>query len=96
MNTFIPGPTATPGIATLAPDASQVDALFAAQAKKVPLARMGRPDEIANAALFLATDQASFITGSALFADGGEAQAMLSFAGARTADSEQTTRASST
>ena len=36
-----------------------------------PIGRMGRPDEIANAALYLASDEASFITGSMLVIDGG-------------------------
>ena len=36
-----------------------------------PIGRMGRPDEIANAALYLASDEASFVTGSTLVIDGG-------------------------
>ena len=40
----------------------------------VPLGRMGTPDEIAAAALFLASDESSFVNGSELFADGGAAQ----------------------
>ena len=36
-----------------------------------PMGRLGRPEEIANAALFLASDEASFITGSSLVIDGG-------------------------
>ena len=36
-----------------------------------PLGRLGRPEEVANAFLFLASDEASFITGSALMVDGG-------------------------
>ena len=43
-------------------------------AGNVPLGRLAHPDEIANAVLFLASDQAGFITGTELFADGGEAQ----------------------
>jgi 2-keto-3-deoxy-L-fuconate dehydrogenase len=35
------------------------------------MGRMGRPDEIANAALYLASDEAAFMTGSALVIDGG-------------------------
>jgi NAD(P)-dependent dehydrogenase (short-subunit alcohol dehydrogenase family) len=40
----------------------------------IPMGRMGRPDEIANAALFLASDEATFVTGIELFVDGGTAQ----------------------
>jgi NAD(P)-dependent dehydrogenase (short-subunit alcohol dehydrogenase family) len=39
----------------------------------VPLGRLGDPDEIARAALFLVSDDASFVTGAALYADGGQA-----------------------
>nr|WP_240790193.1 SDR family oxidoreductase [Roseomonas sp. HF4] len=43
-------------------------------AAKVPLGRVGDPDEVASAAVFLASDEASFITGTELFVDGGEVQ----------------------
>ena len=38
---------------------------------RVPLGRLGRPEEVANGVLFLASDESSFITGSELLIDGG-------------------------
>ena len=52
-------------------EAEQLKAGLAAQ---VPLGRMGDPDEIAKVAVFLASDDSSFVTGVELFVDGGMAQ----------------------
>ncbi|MCD0484132.1 glucose 1-dehydrogenase [Streptacidiphilus sp. ASG 303] len=71
VNTLVPGPTETPGIEGLAPDAAQAAQLKGMFASQVPLGRMGRPEELAAAALFLASDQSSFVTGIELYVDGG-------------------------
>jgi NAD(P)-dependent dehydrogenase (short-subunit alcohol dehydrogenase family) len=70
VNAIAPGPTDTPGISGAAPE-GQAAQLKQAMAAQVPLGRMGRPEEIADAVLFLASSQSSFITGSNLYADGG-------------------------
>ena len=49
-------------------------ALLDGEGSKVPMARTGEPAEIAAAALFLASDQSSFMTGSQIFVDGGAEQ----------------------
>lgn len=74
VNAIAPGPTETPGLSGLAPEPSQAPGLLTALAGNVPLGRLGRPEEIANAVLFLASDQSTFITGTELFVDGGEVQ----------------------
>ncbi len=76
INTLVPGPTGTPGLKGLAgDDEAQQQALLGEMALGVPLGRVGDPAEIARAALFLASDDASFVTGSELFVDGGEGHA---------------------
>jgi len=74
VNTVTPGPTETPGLAGLASDPAESRALLDQEAGRVPLQRLGRPSEIADAVLFLASPQAGFITGTELFVDGGESQ----------------------
>ena len=74
VNTLIPGATETPGLAGLAPDAAAAESMFKGMAATIPLGRLAHPDEIANAALFLASDQSSFMTGGEIFVDGGEEQ----------------------
>ena len=71
VNTVIPGPIETPGLTGLAP-AGQAQQLLDGEAAKVPMGRVGRPEELAAAVLFLASDQSSFITGTELFVDGGQ------------------------
>ena len=74
VNVVSPGPIETPGIAGLAPNQEQRKRFYSMLASQVPLGRMGRPDEIARVAVFLASDDSSFVTGIELFADGGIAQ----------------------
>jgi NAD(P)-dependent dehydrogenase (short-subunit alcohol dehydrogenase family) len=73
VNTLVPGPVATPGLKELAPEGQQ-QALLDAQAADVPMGRIGRPEEIAAAVVFLASEASSFMTGTELFVDGGAEQ----------------------
>src|SRR3982075_3901751 len=67
-NVVSPGPINTP----LA--SRQPEDVIARIVSTIPMGRMGEPDEIAKAALFLASDDSSFVTGIELFVDGGRAQ----------------------
>ncbi|NYI05812.1 SDR family NAD(P)-dependent oxidoreductase [Allostreptomyces psammosilenae] len=71
VNTVTPGPTDTPGLSGLVADPEQAAGLKRQLATDVPLGRLGRPEEIAAAVAFLASEQSSFITGSSLYVDGG-------------------------
>ena len=75
VNVLSPGPTVTPGLLGLAGDDRTVQqGMLDQMASELPLGRVADPDEIASAALFLASDDSSFVTGAELFADGGQAQ----------------------
>lgn len=74
VNVLSPGPTKTPMVESLGLDAQQMAELDAAIAGMIPLGRWGQPEDLAKAALFLASSDSSFITGSELFVDGGLAQ----------------------
>ncbi|MFE3901061.1 SDR family NAD(P)-dependent oxidoreductase [Streptomyces sp. NPDC059153] len=67
-NVLSPGPIETPLVAAQPQDAIE------RIASTIPMGRMGEPDEVAKAALFLASDDSSFVTGIELFVDGGRAQ----------------------
>lgn len=74
VNVLVPGATSTPGLHGLFPTEEVNRAVVASMEAASPLGRLGSPGEIASAALFLASDDSSFVNGSELFADGGAAQ----------------------
>ncbi len=77
VNVIVAGSTATPGSDNLAEQTDPGDSIAKFRADRVagiPLGRFGDPTEIANAAVFLASDLASFTTGSTVTADGGANQ----------------------
>jgi NAD(P)-dependent dehydrogenase (short-subunit alcohol dehydrogenase family) len=75
VNVISPGPIDTPGlnnfIRGMGIDEEQIKKAIISS---VPMRRMGAPDEVASAVLFLASDDSSFVTGVELFVDGGMAQ----------------------
>ncbi|RDH77469.1 SDR family NAD(P)-dependent oxidoreductase [Mycolicibacterium moriokaense] len=73
VNILVPGPVETPGLLGLAPAGGESD-LLRQMADGVVMKRVADPAEIASAVAFLASDGSSFMTGSELFVDGGEAQ----------------------
>ncbi|MEU4246823.1 SDR family oxidoreductase [Amycolatopsis sp. NPDC026612] len=73
VNVLSPGPTRTPGLLGLVAE-DERQGLIDTLAAQVPLGRVGEPAEIAAAALFLASEEASFVNGVEFFVDGGLAQ----------------------
>jgi NAD(P)-dependent dehydrogenase (short-subunit alcohol dehydrogenase family) len=69
-----PESTSTPGWHGLAASEAEDLEMQRLTAAATPLGRLGDPDETASAALFLASDESSFVNGSELFVDGGAAQ----------------------
>jgi NAD(P)-dependent dehydrogenase (short-subunit alcohol dehydrogenase family) len=74
VNAVSPGPTSTPFLGKLGLSDADLDSAAAAVEAKVPLHRFAEADEVAKAALFLASADASFITGAELVVDGGLTQ----------------------
>ena len=69
INVLSPGYTDTPGLSQFVTDEEK-----ATMAASVPLGRLGVPDDLGKAAVFLASDDSAYITGIELFVDGGAAQ----------------------
>jgi NAD(P)-dependent dehydrogenase (short-subunit alcohol dehydrogenase family) len=74
VNVLSPGATSTPGLYGIASTPEEEKTLVAALIAQTPLGRLGQPEETAAVALFLASDDSSFMTGAEVFVDGGAAQ----------------------
>ena len=74
VNVISPGPIETPALDGLAGTEEERQAFRSQIISTVPLGRIGRADEVGKTAVFLASDDASFIAGAELFVDGGAAQ----------------------
>jgi NAD(P)-dependent dehydrogenase (short-subunit alcohol dehydrogenase family) len=74
VNAISPGVVPTPGYGLLGLTDEQVQGFIDMQVQSIPLGRVGTPDEIGKAVVFLASDDSSFVNGIELFVDGGMAQ----------------------
>ena len=74
VNTLSPGPIDTPLFDKAGNSKEEAEAFKSYVVGRVPLGRIGKSEEIANVALFLASNDSSFVTGIELFVDGGTAQ----------------------
>ncbi|KLI04842.1 MULTISPECIES: SDR family NAD(P)-dependent oxidoreductase [Mycobacteriaceae] len=70
-NTVCPGPTDTPLLQEIVRGQADADKVIGAMTRAVPMKRLGRPEEVAAAVAFLASDDAGFITGQTLSVSGG-------------------------
>ena len=71
VNALSPGPIDTPVFGTVTSSAEEAKAMAAAMGNFTPVKRLGSPDEIACAALYLATDESAFMLGAEILLDGG-------------------------
>jgi NAD(P)-dependent dehydrogenase (short-subunit alcohol dehydrogenase family) len=74
VNAVSPGPIDTPGLSDLLASSETGRQRSKMISTTVPLGRLGVPNEVAKAVVFLASDDSSYITGTELFVDGGLAQ----------------------
>src|SRR5258708_23069226 len=74
VNAISPGTIDTPGLNELLVSGEAGEERRKMVASAIPLGRVGRPDEVGKAVVFLASDESSYITGAELFVDGGFAQ----------------------
>jgi NAD(P)-dependent dehydrogenase (short-subunit alcohol dehydrogenase family) len=77
VNALSPGPTATPMFNSIYPTQSSLNA----RKKAIPLNRVAAPEEVAESAVFLASDDAGFVTGHSIVIDGGSSISMFRLAG---------------
>jgi 2-hydroxycyclohexanecarboxyl-CoA dehydrogenase len=70
-NTVCPGPTDTPLLSGIVKASADADRVIAGMTKAVPMRRVGKPDDVAPAVVFLASEEAGFITGQTLSVSGG-------------------------
>ena len=71
VNAIAPGSVSTPGTGAGTMSAQEMERVMKPFLNKIPMRRMGEPDDIGKVALFLASDLSSYMTGSQIIVDGG-------------------------